>query len=51
MRVRISDQLLDVSTASGSDLDPRSYGSGGLGEVEDHTVELAVLTTTGTQCL
>ncbi len=51
MRVRISDQVLDVSTASGSDLDPRSYGSGGLGEVEDHKVELAFPTTTGTQCV
>ncbi|PQJ61592.1 GEVED domain-containing protein, partial [Photobacterium angustum] len=51
MRVRISDQLLDVSTASGSDLDPRSYGSGGQGEVEDHKVELAFPTTTGTQCV
>ncbi|HIF9171671.1 TPA: GEVED domain-containing protein [Photobacterium damselae] len=41
LRVRISDQIL-TDSASGSDEDPRSFGNGGSGEVEDQilTVEI-----------
>ncbi|MEC6830299.1 GEVED domain-containing protein [Photobacterium toruni] len=34
LRVRISDQIL-TDSVTGSDEDPRSFGSGGAGEVED----------------
>ena len=34
LRVRISDQIL-TDSATGSDEDPRSFGNGGAGEVED----------------
>ncbi|HIF9195078.1 TPA: GEVED domain-containing protein [Photobacterium damselae] len=41
LRVRISDQIL-TDSATGSDEDPRSFGDGGVGEVEDQilTVEI-----------
>ncbi|WP_232284236.1 GEVED domain-containing protein, partial [Photobacterium sp. SKA34] len=50
MRVRLTDQILDLSGATNNVLDPRSYGAGSIGEVEDHKVDLAVLIPTGELC-
>lgn len=50
MRVRLTDQILDLAGASNNALDPRSYGAGSIGEVEDHKVDLSVLLPTGELC-
>ena len=51
MRVRLTDQILDIAAATNNDLDPRSYGAGSIGEVEDHKVELTMPISTGNQCV
>ncbi|HIF9253909.1 TPA: GEVED domain-containing protein [Photobacterium damselae] len=40
MRIRISDTELALGGASGNTEDPRSFGIGGSGEVEDHIVSV-----------
>ncbi|WP_156673558.1 GEVED domain-containing protein [Photobacterium aquimaris] len=51
MRVRLTDQVLDIAAATNNDIDPRSFGAGSIGEVEDHKVELIVPISTGNQCV
>ncbi|MCG3866309.1 GEVED domain-containing protein, partial [Photobacterium sp. Ph6] len=41
IRVRLSDEILPDAVV-GAIEDPRSYGYGGLGEVEDHTIMVAI---------
>ena len=41
LRLRISDQLLADGAASSSAEDPRSLGLAGIGEVEDHQIEVS----------
>ncbi|XPP92879.1 GEVED domain-containing protein [Photobacterium leiognathi subsp. mandapamensis] len=47
VRIRLSSTLLNLGASSGSAVDPRSYGVGGDGEVEDHLITVAQSTAPG----
>ncbi|WP_419206867.1 GEVED domain-containing protein [Photobacterium leiognathi] len=47
IRLRLSSTLLNLGASTGSAVDPRSYGVGGDGEVEDHLITVAQSTAPG----